>query len=168
MKLQDLKKLHAAHKVLAEKHLGMVHLTHHQYSATQRLQRPFVRGHTNLVGSTNFLGCITEQGTINFHSLCRCGVEFYSFSFGSNKYEILSPHVRKSKATHLPRSKLKMHNLTPPYNCVPALIRCFASTVRHKTRETETLKAERNKESTYITKRFKSRMKSLTCFEENQ
>ena len=117
----------------------MVHFTHQQYSATQRLQRPFESGHTNLVGSRNFLGYIIEQRTINFHSLCRCGVEnLQSILFLSEARNVRFYHRMLEKVMqnicHL-RSKLKMHNLTPPYNCVSALIRCSASTIRHKTRE---------------------------------
>ena len=54
--------------------------------------------------SRNFFGYITIQGTINFYSLCHGGVEDLQsiFSFRSNKCEILSPYVKKSKAKHLP------------------------------------------------------------------
>ena len=46
-----------------------------------------------------FLWLHTIQGTINFYSLCHGGVEDLQsiFSFGSNKYEILSPYVKKVK-----------------------------------------------------------------------
>ena len=70
-----LKKLNAAHKPLTEKYLVMVHFTYRHNSACQRLKWVFVRGHANLVGSRNFLGYITMQGTINFYSLFHRGVE---------------------------------------------------------------------------------------------
>ena len=68
-----------------------------------------------------------------FHS----GVEDlqFIFSFRSNKFEVLSLYVKNVYyfMSHL-RSKLKMHYLTPPYNCVLGLIRCSASVVQHKVR----------------------------------
>ena len=78
-------------------------------------------------------------GTINFHSLCCSGVEDLQsifFLYEATNFRFYQRMLKKVKQniSHL-KSKLKIHNLTPPYNCVLGLIWCSASTVKHKTRE---------------------------------
>lgn len=99
-----LKKLHAARKPLTEKYLVMVRCTHHQHSASQRLEWVLVIGHANLVGSRKFFDYNTIQGTINFYTLCHSRVQDLQsiFSFRSSKSEISSPDVKESKVKHFP------------------------------------------------------------------